>query len=106
MMPERDSPSAERKNEPGMTVAAPARTAHRCVCPHDCPDTCSMVVQVEDGRAVDLRGDKEHPFTKGFLCVKVTRYLERVYHPDRLRYPLRRTGPKGSGSFGRISWEK
>ena len=50
---------------------------HRCVCPHDCPDTCGMTVTVSQGRAVDLRGDKEHPFTKGFLCVKVNRYLER-----------------------------
>src|SRR5207253_2289049 len=63
-------------------------------------------IRVEGGRAVELRGDREHPFTKGFLCLKVTRYLERVYHPDRLRHPLRRTGPKGSGSFQRISWEE
>ena len=64
--------------------------AVRVVCPHDCPDTCSMVVSVRDGRAVRLRGDREHPFTRGFLCQKVTRYLERVYHPDRLRHPMRR----------------
>ncbi len=77
----------------------------RCVCPHDCPDTCGLVVKVQDGRAVELRGDKDHPFTKGFLCVKVARYLERVYHPERLKFPLRRTGPKGSGQFTRISWD-
>src|SRR5882672_10374879 len=77
----------------------------RAVCPHDCPDTCSMVVTVKDGRAVQLRGDKEHPFTDGFLCQKVNRYLERVYHPDRLKYPMERTGPKGSGQFRRISWD-
>jgi anaerobic selenocysteine-containing dehydrogenase len=76
----------------------------RAVCPHDCPDTCSMVVTVKDGRAVQLKGDADHPFTDGYLCQKVSRYLERVYHPDRLQYPLVRTGPKGSGQFRRISW--
>lgn len=80
--------------------------AVRIVCPHDCPDTCSMEVSVREGRAVSLRGDRDHPFTRGFLCQKVTRYLERVYHPDRLKYPLRRVGPKGSGCFERISWEE
>jgi len=78
----------------------------RAVCPHDCPDTCGMVVTVRDGVAVDLRGDKEHPFTRGFLCQKVARYLERVYHPDRLKYPQKRVGPKGSGKFERISWDE
>lgn len=78
----------------------------KLVCPHDCPDTCSMSVTVENGVAIDLRGDKEHPFTKGFLCVKVNRYLERVYHPERLQHPLKRTGKKGSGQFERISWDE
>ena len=78
----------------------------RAVCPHDCPDTCGLVVTVRDGKAVDLRGDKEHPFTQGFLCQKVARYLERVYHPDRLQYPMKRVGPKGKGRFKRISWEE
>ncbi len=78
----------------------------RVVCPHDCPDTCGMSVTVKDGVAIDLRGDKNHPFTKGFLCVKVNRYLERVYHPERLQYPLKRSGPKGSGQFTRISWDE
>jgi anaerobic selenocysteine-containing dehydrogenase len=76
----------------------------RAVCPHDCPDTCGLVVTVQDGKAVKLRGDADHPFTDGFLCKKVTRYLERVYHPDRLKVPLLRSGPKGSGQFTRISW--
>src|SRR4051794_23586915 len=78
----------------------------RVVCPHDCPDTCSMIVTVEDGRATRLRGDADHPFTDGFLCQKVARYLERVYHPGRLQYPLRRVGPKGAGRFERIGWDE
>ena len=76
------------------------------VCPHDCPDTCSMVVTVADGKAIDLRGDRDHPFTAGHLCNKVARYLDRVYHPDRLQFPLKRVGPKGAGKFERISWDE
>src|SRR5262249_6740623 len=83
-----------------------ATTTVRAVCPHDCPDTCGMVVGVRDGVAVELRGDREHPFTKGFLCQKVSRYLDRTYHADRLKYPLRRVGPKGAGQFERISWDE
>ncbi len=76
----------------------------RAVCPHDCPDTCGMVVTVQDGKAVTLRGDKDHPFTKGFLCQKVNHYLDRVYLRDRLLHPLRRVGKKGEGKFERTSW--
>jgi anaerobic selenocysteine-containing dehydrogenase len=75
-------------------------------CPHDCPDTCAMLVEVEDGRATRVSGDPAHPPTQGFLCTKVTRYLERVYNPDRLLYPMRRIGAKGEGRFGRISWDE
>lgn len=76
-------------------------------CPHDCPDTCAWTVTVEDGIAVDLRGDAEHPFTSGGLCAKVNRFLDdRVYHPDRLLYPLRRTGSKGEQRFERVSWDE
>jgi anaerobic selenocysteine-containing dehydrogenase len=82
------------------------RAIHKAVCPLDCPDTCSMRVTVEDGVAVDLRGDVDHPFTRGFLCQKMARYLDRVYSPDRLLHPLRRVGPKGSGRFERISWDE
>ena len=82
------------------------RTVVLSVCPLDCPDTCSMRVTVEDGRAVDLRGDKDHPFTRGFLCQKMAGYLDRVYSPDRLMHPLRRVGPKGEGRFERISWDE
>jgi anaerobic selenocysteine-containing dehydrogenase len=74
-------------------------------CPHDCPDTCATLVHVENGRAVRIAGDPDHPFTAGFLCAKVNRYIERTYHPDRLLYPLRRTGRKGSGTFERVSWD-
>jgi len=81
-------------------------TTVRAVCPHDCPDTCGLVVTVENGRAVKLRGDPDHPFTKGFLCQKVSHYLDRVYHRDRLLYPMRRVGPKGTGQFERISWDE
>jgi anaerobic selenocysteine-containing dehydrogenase len=82
-----------------------ARTI-RAVCPHDCPDTCGMLVTVQDGRAIELRGDPEHPFTRGFLCQKVTRYLERTYHPERLQWPMKRVGSKGKGQFERISWDE
>src|SRR5262245_52316636 len=81
-------------------------TTVKAVCPHDCPDTCGMVVTVNpDGRAIELRGDRDHPFTHGFLCQKVANYLDRVYHPDRLLHPLRRAGRKGAGKFERVSWE-
>src|ERR1700730_18072909 len=82
------------------------RKVVRAVCPHDCPDTCGMVVTVEDGKAIDLRGDKEHPFTRGFLCQKVARYLDRTYHADRLKYPLQRVGPKGRGLFELFPWDE
>lgn len=74
-------------------------------CHHDCPDTCSILVTVEDGVATGVRGNPEHPFTRGGLCPKVNDYEMRVYHPDRILYPMRRTGPKGSGKFERISWD-
>lgn len=80
-------------------------TTVRAACPHDCPDTCAMLVSVENGRATAVRGDPEHPFTRGGLCVKVNNYPDKVYHPDRLLHPLRRTGPKGSGQFEQISWD-
>src|SRR5687768_7784518 len=81
------------------------QTVIKGACPHDCPDTCAMLVTVEDGRAVRVAGDPDHPFTNGFLCAKVNRYIERTYHPDRLLYPMRRVGPKGRGEFERISWD-
>src|SRR6266536_1019942 len=81
------------------------QTVVRGGCAHDCPDSCAWLATVEDGRAVDLRGNPDHPFTRGGLCAKVERYLDRVYSPDRLLHPQRRSGPKGSGRFERVSWE-
>ncbi len=78
----------------------------RAACPHDCPDTCAMLVTVEDGRAVAVRGNPDHSFTAGFLCNKVSRYHERTHSPDRLLHPMRRVGAKGEGRFERISWEE
>jgi len=74
----------------------------RGACPHDCPDTCAMHVTVEDGRAVDVAGDPEHPITVGFLCGKVSNYLDRVYSGERLLHPLIREG----GSFRQASWDE
>jgi anaerobic selenocysteine-containing dehydrogenase len=78
----------------------------RGACPHDCPDTCVTMTEVQEGRAVRFYAEPQHPITDGWLCAKVRPYLERVYHPDRLLYPQRRVGPKGSGKWARISWEE
>src|SRR5258708_25097773 len=78
----------------------------RAACPHDCPDTCGMLVTVEDGVATRIQGDPSMPFTDGTLCTKVAYYLERTYSPDRLLYPMRRAGPKGKGQFERITWDE
>ncbi|KQQ96214.1 molybdopterin-dependent oxidoreductase [Massilia sp. Leaf139] len=80
-------------------------TQVRAACPHDCPDTCALLVTVEDGVATEVRGDPEHPTTAGVLCTKVARYVERTYSPDRVLYPMRRVGKKGEGKFERISWD-
>lgn len=74
-------------------------------CPHDCPDTCSMLMDVSGDKLVGVRGNPDQPFTAGRLCVKVNHYEERVHSPDRVLYPLRRTGPKGSGQFERTTWD-
>ncbi len=73
-------------------------------CPHDCPDTCGIIAEVDNGRAINFYADPDHPITQGWLCAKVRLYLEHVYHPERLPYPLRRVGPKGGGQWERISW--
>ncbi len=74
-------------------------------CPHDCPDTCSLLTLVHDGVAQKVQGNPAHPHTDGVLCTKVARYTERSYHPERILQPLKRTGPKGSGQFEAVSWD-
>ncbi len=102
------------------------RVVH-AACPHDCPDACGVLITIEDGRATRIQGDPEHPVTRGFLCAKVAKYLDRVYSPDRVLYPMRRVMPKGpvadaahagrsaratlepvspSDAFERVSWDE
>src|SRR6201997_3526253 len=87
-------------------------------CPHDCPDACGVLITVEDGRATKIQGDPDHPVTRGFLCAKVAKYLDRVYSPDRVLYPMRRIAAKGpvadaagvgaraTQTWQRISWDE
>jgi len=84
-------------------------------CSHDCPDACGVLITVENGKATKIQGDPAHPVTRGFLCAKVAKYLDRVYSPDRVLYPMRRIGPKGPArspqlpvneNFERISWDE
>src|SRR5262245_9156 len=77
------------------------------VCPHDCTSTCALEVERIDARTIGrVRGSKRNTYTAGVICEKVGRYAERVHHPDRLLYPLRRVGPKGSRRFERVSWDE
>ena len=84
------------------------RIEHRpSVCPHDCPSACSLAVEVIDGRSIGrVHGAKTNSYTAGVICAKVARYAERIHHPERLLHPLKRSGPKGSGEFERISWDE
>ncbi len=76
-------------------------------CPHDCPSACALDIEVIEGRSIGrVRGSKLQTYTAGVVCAKVARYAERIHHPDRLLHPMRRTGPKGSGQFARISWDE
>ncbi len=89
-----------------MNALVPPRIA-RSVCPHDCPSTCALDVELIDERTIGrVRGAKDDPYTAGVICEKVARYAERIHHPNRLLYPLRRTGKKGSGEWARISWDE
>ena len=97
------------------------RVVH-AACPHDCPDACGVLITIEDGRATRIQGDPDHPVTRGFLCAKVAKYLDRVYSPDRVLYPMRRVTPKGpvthpavagdgararaTQAFQRITWDE
>ncbi|MHB1546973.1 MAG: molybdopterin-dependent oxidoreductase, partial [bacterium] len=74
------------------------------VCPHDCPDTCALKVKIENGTVVKVEGDSSHPVTRGIICEKVRAYPERIYE-NRILYPMRRTGKKGSGKFKKITWD-
>src|SRR6202161_2608192 len=75
-------------------------------CPHDCPSACALDIEVIDNSTIGrVRGSKQQSYTAGVVCAKVARYAERIHHPDRLMYPQFRTGPTGSGKFGRISWD-
>src|SRR6187431_3132003 len=85
---------------PNVTIATSA-------CPHDCPSTCALEVEVLDGRSIGrVRGAEDNLYTAGIICAKVARYAEGIHHPDRLLHPLRRTGPKGSGHFERVGWDE
>jgi anaerobic selenocysteine-containing dehydrogenase len=79
---------------------------HHSVCPYDCPDTCGLLVEVSDGRAVKVTGDPDHPVTRGMLCSKMNHYELTVHSPRRLQTPLARSGPKGSGAFTPITWDE
>lgn len=91
-----------------MTAAPTATHTVKGTCHHDCPDSCGWVVTVDEAgpvpHAVQLRGNPDHPYSRGELCPKVNRFLDRVYHPDRVLHPLRRIGPKGEGRFEQITW--
>src|SRR5882672_5323238 len=88
-----------RSLPPAMRIGASA-------CPHDCPSTCALEVEILDERTIGrVRGAHDNTYTAGVICAKVARYAERVHHPDRLLHPLRRTGEKGSGTFAPISWD-
>jgi anaerobic selenocysteine-containing dehydrogenase len=78
----------------------------RGACPHDCPDTCGVLTEVSDGKAIGFHAAPDHPVARGWLCAKVRPYLDHVYHPGRLMHPLRRVGPKGSGQWRRITWDE
>jgi anaerobic selenocysteine-containing dehydrogenase len=89
-----------------MNAAAKIRIGHS-TCPHDCPSACALDIEVIDGSTIGrVHGSKLQSYTDGVVCAKVARYAERAHHPDRLLFPMRRTDPKGSGQFTRITWDE
>jgi anaerobic selenocysteine-containing dehydrogenase len=87
-------------------TATQVPTQIRGACPHDCPDTCALLTEVQDGVAIKVRGNPAHAHTHGTLCAKVNKYTERTYHSERLLYPMKRVGAKGAGQFERVSWDE
>jgi anaerobic selenocysteine-containing dehydrogenase len=88
-----------------MNTSVVTATSHvRGACPHDCPDTCALITDVQDGVALKVRGNPAHAHTHGTLCAKVNKYTERTYHPERVLHPMKRVGRKGKGKFERVSW--
>src|SRR4051812_6832180 len=87
---------------------SPAKIAIKhSTCPHDCPSACALDIEVIGGSTIGrIRGSKRQSYTAGVVCAKVARYAERIHHPDRLKQPMRRIGPKGSGRFAPISWDE
>src|ERR1700749_2918130 len=105
---------------------AEMKSVVHAACPHDCPDACGVLITIQDGRATRIQGGPKHPVKRGFLCAKVAKYLDRVYSPGRVLYPMRRVGPKGpppggdrsiratqpggataaTQTFERISWDE
>ena len=94
------------QNRSMSSLTSPNSTVVLGTCHHDCPDTCGWEVTVENGVAVKMRGNAQHPYSQGELCPKVNRFLDRVYSPDRILYPLIRTGAKGNGEFRQATWDE
>ena len=92
-------------NQTVRPLPQPVRIGHSA-CPHDCPSTCALEVEVLDDRTIGrVRGAPDNTYTSGVICAKVARYAERIHHPDRLLKPMRRVGPKGSGQYAPIGWD-
>jgi anaerobic selenocysteine-containing dehydrogenase len=89
-----------------ITTLEPDVRSIRGACPLDCPDTCAWIVTTKQGEGIALRGDPDHPYTRGALCNKVVDYLNYARSPDRILHPMRRVGPKGDSEFVRISWDE
>ncbi len=100
--------SSSRQSQPESRMSAHSSETRivRGACPQDCPDTCAFLYHVEDSRLVEVTGDPDHPMTRGGLCVKLKNFAEHHYNPDRLLYPMKRVGPKGTAQFERISWDE
>jgi len=90
----------------GVEIMQGEKTIIRGSCPQDCPDGCSFIYTVQNGRLIDVKGDPAHPVTRGRLCTKLNDFASHHYNPDRILYPMRRTGAKGSGQFERITWDE